>query len=71
MKFYIARHVDKTKTIQFEGKTIVVNVPFLFEYLVKLNNERYKNVVNKNGNKLIDMKDYEIIELEGELHEKK
>lgn len=62
MKLYYAKSIDGKKTIQFEGKTLVVNQPFLFEYLVKLNNEKVKETKNT-----INMKDYLIMEVEAEI----
>jgi len=62
MKLYYAKSIDGKKTIQFEGETLVVNQPFLFEYLVKLNNEKVKETKNT-----INMKDYVIMEVEAEI----
>ena len=62
MKLYYAKSIDGKKTIQFEGETLVVNQPFLFEYLVKLNNEKVKETKNT-----INMKDYLIMEVEAEI----
>ena len=62
MKLYYAKSIDGKKTIQFEGETLVVNQPFLFEYLVKLNNEKIKETKNT-----INMKDYVIMEVEAEI----
>ena len=66
MKLYYAKSVDGKKTIQFRGETVVFNQPFLFEYLVKLRNEKV------NDESKIDIKDYQIMEIEAEIkHEGK
>ena len=66
MKLYYAKSVDDKKTIQFEGKTLITNSPFLFEFVTKLVNEKGKG-------ELIDMKDYKIIEveIEGKINDEK
>lgn len=66
IKLYYAKSIDGKKTIQFRDKTLVVNDPFLFEYIASMSNE-------KNKDEIIDMKDYVIfeVEIEGEINEKK
>lgn len=67
MKFYYARSIDGKRTLQFRGETLVCNNPFIFEHLVKLNNSKF----TIKGKKPIDMKEYEIMELEGEIGDAK
>ena len=68
MKLYYAKSVDDKKTIQFEGKTLITNSPFLFEFVTKLVNEK-----NNYKGETIDMKDYKImeVEIEGKINEGK
>lgn len=73
MKLYYAKSVDGKKTIQFRGKTLITNDPFIFEHIVKLTNEKANNYTIKGKPATIDMKDYQImeVEIEGEINEKK
>lgn len=66
IKLYYAKSVDGKKTIQFRGKTLIVNDPFLFEHVAELTNDKLEKPI-------IDMKEYQIfeIEIEGTVNEKK
>ena len=64
IKMYYARSVDGKKTIHFRGETLICNHPFLFEHISKLTNEKCKKPI-------IDMKNYEIIEVEMEYDNEK
>lgn len=67
MKMYYAKSVDGRKTLQFRGETLIANDPFIFEYIVKLTNEKAKNYTIKGKPATIDMKDYQIMEIEMEV----
>lgn len=68
IKLYYAKHVNSNATIQFQGTTLVTNNPFIFEFITNFVNEKIGNEESK-----IDMKNFEIIEveIEGEVNEKK
>ena len=67
MKMYYAKSIDGKKTIQFHGETLVVNHPFFFEFVTKLVNEKNKDFTVNGKSVEINMKDYEIIEIDMEV----
>lgn len=73
IKLYYAKSIDGKKTIQFRDKTLIVNDPFLFEYIASMSNEKNKDVQIDGEKATIDMKEYQIfeIEIEGTVNEKK